>query len=289
MARRKVQSSPILGAVRAMINEASETLVTRESRFLHTFEVSVDRVRPDLDQPRKRFDEANIRALATTMAEQGQLQPILVRQDHDARNGWILVAGERRWRAAKLNGWETMLAIDYPDDPEVAMLIENLQRVDLSPIEEARGLQRLIEGKGWAQNDAAKALGKTKGEVSATLRILTLPEDVLTSELDIPRNVLVELARIEAAEPREHLIRLARDGLLTVRAVRAARDTKQPAGIAPRPSVSKSATARLTLRSLEKVTAALRAARTSGRSLAAPERRRLEELRMELDAILNHS
>src|SRR5579875_1675909 len=203
MAGRSRPPSPILGAAAAMIGEASNALVGKESRFRHTFEIPLEKIRPDPNQSRKTFDPEEIAALAATMASAGQLQPILVRPDPEARGGWIIVAGERRWRAARLNGWDSILAIAHDGDPEVAALIENLQRVDLSPIEEARGLERLIAGKGWTQNDAAAALGKSKAEISARLRILSLAPEVLALQL--------------------RLARKARTGGLTVRAIRAAK------------------------------------------------------------------
>src|SRR5690349_2449522 len=94
--------SPILGAASAMINEESGTLITKASRFRHSFEVEVDAVRPDPDQPRKVFRDGEIASLAATMEERGQLQPILLRRDRAGTAQWLIVAGERRWRAAKL-------------------------------------------------------------------------------------------------------------------------------------------------------------------------------------------
>jgi ParB family transcriptional regulator, chromosome partitioning protein len=221
MATKPPRCSPILGAASMMISEASGTLVTSDSRFRHSFEVALDVIEPDPDQARKKYAPENIAALATTMATQGQLQPILLRRHPTARGKWVIVAGERRWRAAQLNEWPTILAIEHDKDPEVASLVENLQRVDLNPVEEARGVRHLINGKQWTQDEAARVLGKPKSEVSALLKILSLPSDVLesvlTSELVIPRNVLVELARIEDTTIREPLLALAREGMLTVK------------------------------------------------------------------------
>ncbi|HYE52763.1 MAG TPA: ParB/RepB/Spo0J family partition protein [Azospirillaceae bacterium] len=287
MAAKTKRPSPILGAASAMIGDASDSLVTRESRFRHTFEAAVARIRPDPGQARKHFDPADLAALAATMKERGQLQPVLVRRDPEARGGWILVAGERRWRAAALNGWTELLAIEHDGDPEVAALLENLQRVDLSALEEARGLRRLIEGKGWSQAQAADALGKAKSEVSATLRILTLPAPVLDrlaeGALDLPRNVLVELARIEDAATLDRLLRLAEEGRLNVRAIRAARDGAAPA--VSRGVVAEEPPARrFSFRALERVTAGLRGA--SPGALKPADRKRLEELRAAVDALL---
>jgi ParB family transcriptional regulator, chromosome partitioning protein len=297
MGARVKRPSPVLGAAMALIGEAGDTLVPKDSRFRHTFEAPVDRIQPDPEQPRKVFTEAEIAALATTMAEQGQLQPILLRRDAEQRGNYIIVAGERRWRAARLKDWPTVLAIEHEGDAEVAALIENLQRVDLTTVEEARGLDRLIKGKGWTQAQAAEVLGKSKGEISATLRILTLPQavldGVLTSELDIPRNALVELARIENTVVRGHLIDLARNGGLTIKAIRAAKEAETPgdngaAGAeSAKPAEGRGPPARqFSFGTLDRLTLKLRAHREAGRTVSEGERRHLEDLRREVDALL---
>lgn len=265
-----------------MIGEASDTLVTDGGRFRHSFEVALDMVAPDPGQPRKLFDPAEIAALAATMAEQGQLQPILVRRDPAARGRWILIAGERRWRAALHNAWPAILAIEHAGDPEVAALVENLQRVDLSPLEEARGLQRLITGKGWSQDDAAARLGKHKSDISATLRILSLPQDMLdavvTSQPGPPKSVLVELARIEDPQALRHLGRLLRAGTLTVRAVREAR-SMQPVPPAL-PPVSRP------LPELGRVISALEKLQGADSVLTEQDRLALHHLRAVVNALL---
>ena len=297
MPLRAKRPSPVLGAAMALIGEAGNTLVPKESRFRHTFEAPVDQIRPDPEQPRKVFTEVEIAALAATMAEQGQLQPILLRRDPDQRGNYIIVAGERRWRAARLNGWPTLLAIEHEGDAEVAALIENLQRVDLTAVEEARGLDRLIKGKGWTQAQAAEVLGKSKGEVSATLRILTLPQPVLdavlTSELDIPRNALIEVARIESAAAREQLIELARHGALTIKAIRAAKksagsggDEADGAEAAKSPGHRGPTGGQLTFSTLDRLSSKLRSYREAGGAVSEGERKRLEDLRREIDALL---
>jgi ParB family chromosome partitioning protein len=202
----------------------------------------------------------------------------------------MIVAGERRWRAAVANGWHSILAIEHEGDAEVASLVENLQRVDLNAIEEARGLQRLIGEKGWSQTEAARALGRSKGAISGLLRILTLPSDlldaVLTSELAIPKNVLIELARIEEPAERERLLALARAGALTVRALRdvtlrrGGEGNGQPATAAPaQPCLRRSGLAS----KLERITARLRAARLAGRTLDEDERQCLLALKDEIE------
>jgi ParB family transcriptional regulator, chromosome partitioning protein len=291
MSKRARQASPVLSTAAALINETSKSLVGRETRFHHTFEAPIERIAPHPDQARTRFDEAEIRALAGTMAARGQLQPILLRKHPTDSNRWIIVAGERRWRAARLNGWSTILAIEYEGDPEILSLIENLQRVDLTPVEEARGLQRLITDKVWTQSAAAEALGKSKAEVSAILRILTLPaavlDAVLTSELEIPKNALIELARIENAVVRDRLIERARQGELTIRAIRdVAATTDGSAGEKSTSSPRRRSNDLLSIKALDRLTRSLSEARATGRALSAIERDRLTHLRDEIEQIL---
>jgi ParB family chromosome partitioning protein len=285
MAGRSRRPSPVLGTAATLIGEASDTLVRPDSRFRHSFEVPLDTIRSDPDQARKVFDETEIKMLAITMTEHGQLQPILLRKDPEARGRWIIVAGERRWRAALVNGWSSILAVEHDGDPEVVSLIENLQRVDLTPVEEARGLDRLIREKGWTQTAAAQALGRSKAEVSAVLRILTLPDDlqaaVLTSELPVAKNVLVELARLDPGATRDRLIAAAGTGTLTVRAVRGAMATERSQ------ATDRSMSARMPggtiAKTLDRIASRLQADREAGRPLRTTERASLLHLRQEIE------
>ncbi|HWX51575.1 MAG TPA: ParB/RepB/Spo0J family partition protein [Roseomonas sp.] len=278
MRQQRKPASPVLGAAISAIGAASNGLVPRDSRFRHSFEAPLARIRPDPDQPRKRFDPAEIAALAATMAAEGQLQPVLLRRDPEQRGGWILVAGERRWRAAQHNGWTSLLAIEHVGDAALAALLENLQRVDLTPAEEARGLQRLLAARGMSQAAAATLLGRSPAEISATLRLLTLPEEFLERAGTLPRNLLVELARLEPGPLRDRLLRQAEAGSLTVRALRAARAAPPPAPRQPqplRPAVLKALAARLARR------------RSQGAPLAPDEREQLAALRQRIDDLLD--
>jgi ParB family chromosome partitioning protein len=293
MSRRKQQPSPILSTSTSLIGEASGSLVTRGSRFRHSFEASVDRIEPHPGQARTQFDQREIEALAATMAEQGQLQPILLTRNPKAKDRWFIVAGERRWRAARHNGWTTILAIEHEGNVEVASLIENLQRVDLTPVEEARGVQLLISEKGYNQTTAAAALGKSKAEISAILRILTLPDAVLqavlTSELRIAKNALIELARVEDPAARDRLIGLARQGTLTVRAIREAQG--QPDGKSAqeeRPRQRRTADGAVPIRLVDRLSRNILEARSAGRTLAPAERERLARLRDGIDQLLGN-
>jgi len=135
--------------------------------------IDVDQVRPSPEQMRKRFPAESLRELADSIRQHGVLQPVLVRRMLD---GYELIAGERRWRAARLAGVQRLPAIVRreadPEDSLLLGLIENLQREDLDPIEEARGIKRLIEQFNLTHEEAAARLGKNRVAVSQALRLL---------------------------------------------------------------------------------------------------------------------
>lgn len=136
-------------------------------------------VEPNRDQPRKEFDQEALEELAASIAEHGVLQPILVRP---VSGGYQIVAGERRWRAARLAGLvEIPAVIKEMTDQEVgqAALVENLQREDLNPVEEALGYHQLMEQFGMTQEQVAKKVSKSRPAVANAVRLLGLPEEVL--------------------------------------------------------------------------------------------------------------
>lgn len=139
----------------------------------------ISEIEPNRDQPRKVFDEAALSDLAESIAQHGVLQPLLVRPL--ARGGYQLVAGERRWRASRLAGLtEVPVVVREMSDREAAelALIENLQRQDLNPMEEALGYRTLMEQYGMTQEDAARAVGKSRPAVANALRLLNLPTEI---------------------------------------------------------------------------------------------------------------
>ncbi len=141
-----------------------------------TVKLKINEIEPNRDQPRKTFDEAALSELADSIAEHGIIQPLLVRPVQD---GYQLVAGERRWRAARLAGLsEVPVVVRELSDSETMeiALIENLQREDLNPIEEAEGLQLLIDTYGLTQDECAKRVGKSRPAITNSLRLLNLPE-----------------------------------------------------------------------------------------------------------------
>ncbi|MEL6829949.1 MAG: ParB/RepB/Spo0J family partition protein, partial [Pseudomonadota bacterium] len=142
-------------------------------------EFGIEQIRPNPSQPRRTFGEEELDELAQSIATRGVLQPILLRPDPDAGDRYQIVAGERRWRAAKKAGLSTIPAIVREVD-ELALLevgiIENVQRTDLNPIEEAEAYGALIKRFGRTQESLAESVGKSRVHISNTLRLLNLPE-----------------------------------------------------------------------------------------------------------------
>ncbi len=137
-------------------------------------------IEPDKDQPRKTFEGESLAELAKSIEERGVLQPIIVRPN--PAGGYRIVAGERRWRAARLAGLREIPArvMELSDEEAIELaLIENLQREDLDPVEEALGYRQLMERCGLTQEQAAERLAKSRSSVANSLRLLALPEDVL--------------------------------------------------------------------------------------------------------------
>lgn len=137
-------------------------------------------IEPNRAQPRKSFDEEALEELANSISTHGVIQPLLVRPLADG--GYQLIAGERRWRASRMAGLtEVPVVIREMSDSEAMelALVENLQREDLNPIEEAQGLALLMETYGLTQEQAAKRVGKSRPAVANSMRLLSLPQDVL--------------------------------------------------------------------------------------------------------------
>ena len=141
--------------------------------------LKISQVEPNRKQPRKSFDDDALAELAESIRQHGVLQPILVRPQ--IFGGYQIVAGERRYRASRLAGLTEIPAIvrELSDSETMQIaLIENLQRSDLSPLEEAAGYRSLIDDFGMTQEDVAKTVGKSRPAVTNTLRLLSLPDEV---------------------------------------------------------------------------------------------------------------
>jgi ParB family chromosome partitioning protein len=181
--------------------------------------ISIDRLRPGKYQPRTRMDAESLAELALSIREQGIMQPILVRPVEGGR--FEIVAGERRWRAAQQAGLREIPALvkNVPDQSALAVaLIENIQREDLNPLEEARGLQRLIDEFGLTHDTAAKAVGRSRSAVSNLLRLNALAppvqEYVLAGSLEMGHaRALLALAIDQQSGAAARVV----DGALSVR------------------------------------------------------------------------
>lgn len=142
-------------------------------------EIDIDRILPNSHQPRKSFDEAALDELANSIREHGIVQPIVVRPLHDGF--FQLIAGERRWRASQRAGLDRVPAVVRDAGEHAALelaLIENLQREDLNPIEEAQAYERLIVDFGMTQEEVARRVGKNRATIANMLRLLRLPPEV---------------------------------------------------------------------------------------------------------------
>jgi ParB family chromosome partitioning protein len=142
--------------------------------------IKISDIEPNKDQPRKYFDKDKLDELARSVSEHGLLQPLIVRPAED--NRYIIISGERRWRAARMAGLLEVSALikDIDDKSSLEIgLIENLQREDLNIIEEAKGYKSLLEDYNLTQEEISKRVGKSRPVIANALRILTLPDDII--------------------------------------------------------------------------------------------------------------
>jgi ParB family chromosome partitioning protein len=168
---------------KAGLGRGLEALIPTESdaadRMATYLEIPVDDIKPNPDQPRSRFDDATLDELAASITEVGVLQPIVVSRNEDG--ALHLIAGERRWRAARRAGLSTIPAVVRGSTGETTLveaLVENVQRQDLTPLEEAHAYKQLLENTGMNQEQVAERVGKSRPAVSNTLRLLQLPGPV---------------------------------------------------------------------------------------------------------------
>jgi len=197
------------------------------------FECPVERLEPNAEQPRQSFDQDRLRELAESVKSQGVLQPLVVRALGDGR--FQIVAGERRWRAARLAGLERVPVVvknlSDAESLEVA-LIENIQREDLNPLEEAEAYRLLIEEHGLTQERLASRVGRQRSTVTNALRLLRLPEEMktylLTGEL-----TMGHARAILGVEGESHQMAIARKVVREKLSVRACEELVR-SGPAPR-------------------------------------------------------
>lgn len=166
----------------ALFGEASEDYASLD-RVRQTKQVPVEFLHPGRFQPRRKFDEASIAELTQSVKEKGVLQPLLVRRHPDRPNAYEIIAGERRWRSAQAAGLHEVPVVvrDLSDREALELsIIENVQRQDLTPLEEAEGYRRLLDEFKHTQEDLARTLGKSRSHIANTLRLMALPEPIKT-------------------------------------------------------------------------------------------------------------
>jgi ParB family chromosome partitioning protein len=186
-------------------------------------ETPIELLRRNPDQPRRQFTESDINELADSIREVGILQPILVRPAPGSTGDYQIVAGERRWRAAQMAGLKTVpILVRELDDLAVLEIgiIENVQRADLNPVEEALGYRALIERFGRTQEAVAQTVGKSRSHVANALRLLSLPDEVQALLLSGALSAGHARAIVSASDP-VGLARQIVDGGLSVRATEA--------------------------------------------------------------------
>jgi ParB family chromosome partitioning protein len=165
----------------ALLDEAHAAVSPERRREAGVTDLPIELIRPNPDQPRKRFDPAELDELAASIGARGVLQPILVRPLLEPGGGYEIVAGERRWRAAQQARLRQIPALVRDLSPVEVMevaLIENIQRADLNALEEARAYQKMAEQFGRGPEQIAEVVGKSRSHVANTLRLMRLPAAV---------------------------------------------------------------------------------------------------------------
>jgi ParB family transcriptional regulator, chromosome partitioning protein len=179
---RRPERRPLGRGLSALLGEPEGATGAEPGAIAAPSTVPIDLIRPNPTQPRQSLRDADLQDLAASIREHGIIQPIILRPDPDRTGSYQIVAGERRWRAAQHAGLHAVPAIVRElDDRKILELaiIENVQRVDLDPVEEAHGYTQLVETFGYTQEELARVIGKSRSHLANTMRLLALPEPVL--------------------------------------------------------------------------------------------------------------
>lgn len=199
--------------------------------------VRVEHILPNPRNPRRHFSDAELDDLAASLKQHGVMQPVVVRSMRPS--GFEIIAGERRWRAAQRAGLEHIPVIVRDVDDRTALelaIVENVQRSDLNPVEEAMGYQQLIDEHDYAQAELAQIIGKSRSHVANTLRLLKLPQDIRDMLVDGALSAGHARTLVTADDPRLLAQKIVRDGL-SVRQAEALAQQKS----APKPAGPKAA------------------------------------------------
>lgn len=228
----------------ALLGDETEDYTTLD-RVRTSKQVPVEFLHPGRLQPRRYFDEESLSALAESIRENGLLQPILVRRDPEQPDTFEIVAGERRWRAAQIAQLhEVPIVIRELSDAETLQLalIENVQREDLSPLEEADGYRQLMEEFSYTQDALANVIGKSRSHIANTLRLLKLSEPVRELLTEGKLSAGHARALLNAEAPEALAKKVVAKGLSVRETERLANQTKDKGGAAkpaPRASAEK--------------------------------------------------
>lgn len=281
------------GAMAGGLTVGSDRLFGTSAGFPHVVELDLARVHRNPDQPRRHFDEAELRSLASSIERHGLQNPILVRPLPQGE--YLLIGGERRVRAHEMLGRKTVFAILTSGDPDEIGLIDNVQRVDLNAVEYAAALARLIDKHGYTHDELAAVVGRDRTDVTKLLAIMSLPaemrEEYAAGFAHVSRSVMIEIAAAPA-DLRAELWERAKEGA-SVKAVRQAkRDHAKggadladaPDAAAPEPGPKEAM--RSLQASVKRIMRDVAVVREQRRYLDPDNRDRLMRLRAEIDAIL---
>ena len=184
MASRKVKNNVLGRGISALISEATpveepvDEVAAPEDPERTVQYIDINDIKPNRNQPRKKFDPESISELAASIQEHGIIQPLIVCK---AEQGYELVAGERRWRAAReaaLDKVPCLVREFTSEENALIAIIENMQREDLDPIEEAEGLEKMMKEYGFTQEEVSRSVGKSRPYITNSLRLLKLPQDI---------------------------------------------------------------------------------------------------------------
>ena len=220
------------------------------------FRLRLAEIEPNPDQPRKHLDPNALQELAASIKRHGLIQPITVKR-LGSGGRYLLVAGERRFRAHELLGEEDILAVLTTGDPDEISLIENVQREDLHPLEEASAYARMMKLHAWTQEQLAEMVGKARPTVTNILKLNSLPDaikDDCRTRPDVSKSLLFEIARRTGAAAQLQLWKQVREGG-TVRAARARRPDPPTRAAQPDGLVDAIAFGQRFLRRLERIIA----------------------------------
>ena len=171
-----------MNSIKKGLGRGLSSLIGETKVETKTNKLSLSEIVPNKYQPRKDFDEENLEDLTNSIKERGVIQPIIVRKSNSENSKFEIIAGERRWLAARKAGLhEIPVVVTEADDLKSLefAIVENVQRHDLNPLEEAQGYKRLIDEFSYDQNKVSKFIGKSRSYITNSLRLLNLPSDVL--------------------------------------------------------------------------------------------------------------